>query len=194
MDAIINSMLQVVLFNLAGLYQAVRQDLNLLEIAILVGLLIAVRRRGFANRLQFFSTWEAALARMARRPALGFAAVGCAAIVVRLALIPVLPVPQPVVSDEFSHLLLADTLLHGRVANPTHQMWQHLKSLQIIQQPHYVSNYFPGHAAVLAAARLLTGNPWFGVLLLSGVCCAVIAWALAGWMPTRWALFGGLLA
>ena len=49
MDAIINSMLQVVLFNLAGLYQAVRQDFNLLEIAILVGLLIAIRRRGFAD-------------------------------------------------------------------------------------------------------------------------------------------------
>ena len=63
MDAIINSMLQVVLFNLAGLYQAVRQDLNLLEIAILVGLLIAIRRRGFANRLTFVSSWEAALAR-----------------------------------------------------------------------------------------------------------------------------------
>jgi hypothetical protein len=194
MGAIVNNVLQVVLFTLAGLYQAVRQDFNLLEIAILGVLAVLILRRGFSGRLRFVSGVEAALGRMARRPALAFAAVGGAAIVLRLALIPVLPIPKPVVSDEFSHLLLADTLLHGRVANPTHPMWPHFESLQIIQQPHYVSNYFPGHAAVLAAARFLTGNPWFGVLLLSGVCCAVISWMLAGWMPTRWALFGGLLA
>jgi hypothetical protein len=194
MGAIVYNLLQVVLFTLAGLYQAIRQDFNPLEIAILAGLAFAVWRRGFSGRLRFLSSWESALGRLARRPARACAAVGCAAIVVRLALIPVLPIPKPVVSDELSHLLLADTLLHGRIANPTHPMWPHFESLQIIQQPHYVSNYFPGHAAVLAAARLLTGNPWFGVLLLSGICCAVISWALAGWMPMRWALFGGVLA
>src|ERR1039457_1302851 len=188
MGAIVKNVLQVVLFTLAGLYQAVRQDFNLLEIAILGVLAVLILRRGFSGRLRFVSGVEAALGRMARRPALAFAAGGGAAIVLRLALIPVLPIPKPVVSDQFSHLLLADTLLHGRVANPTHPMWPHFESLQIIQQPHYVSNYFPGHAAVLAAARFLTGNPWFGVLLLSGVCCAVISWMLAGEMPTRWAL------
>src|ERR1017187_6892291 len=124
-----------------------------------------------------------------QRPWLATLVLATAFLALRLALLPVMPVPIPVVTDEFSHLLLADTLLHGRVANPTHPMWPHFESLQIIQQPHYVSNYFPGHPAVLAASRFLTGNPWFGVLLLSGVCCGVISWMLAGWMPTRWALF-----
>jgi len=194
MDSAGYNILQVILFTLAGLYQAVRQDFNVLEIAILAVLAVLILRRGFNGRLWFVSRWEAALGALARRPAIAFAVLGAAAIAIRLILIPVLPVPKPVVSDEFSHLLLADTLLHGRVANPTHPMWPHFESLQIIQQPHYVSNYFPGHAAVLAAARLLMGNPWLGVVLMSGVCCAVIAWMLAGWMPRRWALFGGVLA
>jgi hypothetical protein len=185
---------ELILFTLAGVYQGVRQDWNILEIAVLGGLAIAVVRYGYAGRLRFLAPLEAALARLARRPSLAFVAVGFAAIVIRLAIIPVLPMPRPVVADEFSHLLLADTLLDGRLANPTHPFWQHFESLHIIQQPHYVSNYFPGHAAVLAAARLATGQPWFGVLLESGICCGVIAWMLAGWMPMRWALAGGVLA
>jgi hypothetical protein len=116
------------------------------------------------------------------------------AIALRLALIPIQPVPIPIVTDEFSHLLLADTLLHGRVANATHPFWQHFESLHILQQPHYVSNYFPGHAAVLAAARAAIGNPWAGILAECLGFLLVLYWALRGWMPTRWAMFGVFLA
>src|ERR1039457_1962782 len=107
MGAIVKNVLQVVLFTLAGLYQAVRQDFNLLEIAILGVLAVLILRRGFSGRLRFVSGVEAALGRMARRPALAFAAVGGAAIVLRLALIPVLPIPKAAVSDAFRPLLLA---------------------------------------------------------------------------------------
>jgi hypothetical protein len=191
--AVFSKPIELILFTLAGVYQGVRQDFNLLELAILAALGLAIRY-GFAGRLRLFSVCEAALGCAARRPRVAYAALGFAAVALRLALLPVLPIPKPVVADEFSHLLLADTLLHGRAANATHPMWPHFESLHIIQQPHYVSNYFPGHAAVLAAARLVTGKPWFGVVLLSGLCCAAVSWALAGWMPVRWALLGGVLA
>ncbi len=72
--------------------------------------------------------------------------------------------------------------------------WQHFESLHIIQQPHYASNYFPGQALLLAAGQVALHSPWAGVL--AGCACFLLAlyWALRGWMPARWALFGVLLA
>lgn len=173
-------LVEVVLMTLAGVWQGVRQDFNLLEIALII--------------LGFWA-WKRGW-RPPRVPSLYAPGLLIAAgfVALRIALIPVLPVPVPVVSDEFSHLLLADTLLHGRAANPTHPFWQHFESLHIIQQPHYVSNYFPGHAIVLAAARAAIGSPWAGVLAESGIFLAVLYWMLRGWMPARWAQFGVLLA
>src|SRR6185295_13874560 len=72
--------------------------------------------------------------------------------------------------------------------------WQHFESLHIIQQPHYVSNYFPGQALLLAAGQVALHSAWAGVL--AGCACFLLTlyWALRGWMPARWALFGVLLA
>ncbi|MBV8068549.1 MAG: hypothetical protein JO270_01490, partial [Acidobacteriaceae bacterium] len=45
-------------------------------------------------------------------------------IFMRLLLLPNHPVPRPQIYDEFSHLLLADTLLHARLANSAHPLHQ----------------------------------------------------------------------
>ncbi|HLW75571.1 MAG TPA: hypothetical protein VKS01_01280 [Bryobacteraceae bacterium] len=177
--------LELVLVNLGGIWQGIRQDFNLFEIA-LIAIGIWLWKRG---RLPRFPKL-----RWPRRPWIAALLIACGAIALRLALIPLLAVPTPLVSDEFSHLLLADTLVHGRVANPTHPFWPHFESLHIIQQPHYVSNYFPGHAAILAAARLAMGNPWAGILAECLGFLLILYWALRGWMPARWAMFGVLLA
>jgi len=111
----------------------------------------------------------------------------------RAALLPVLPIPVPQVDDEFSHLLLADTLAHGRLANPSHPMWVHFETFFVNWQPTYASMYYPGHALWLALGQVVFGNPFWGVLLSSALMCAAICWALQGWMPPQWALLGAVL-
>ncbi len=180
-------LVEILIMTLAGVWQGIRQDFNLLEICLIAAGLWAWNKRGWRPSL-FHWTWTP------RRPWLAAVALVAGVIALRLALIPLLPVPIPIVTDEFSHLLLADTLLHGRVANPTHPFWQHFESLHIIQQPHYVSSYFPGHALVLAAGILALHSAWAGVLAECAAFLAILYWALRGWMPSRWALFGVLLA
>jgi hypothetical protein len=115
-------------------------------------------------------------------------------IVLRLLLLPRHPVPVPDIYDEFSHLLLADTLLHGRLANPPHPFHQFFETFFVLQQPTYSSIYPCGLALVLATGRLLTGIPWSGILMLSGVLCASCYWMLRGWLTPAWAFLGGLFA
>jgi hypothetical protein len=178
---------EIPIMTLAGVWQGIRQDFNLLEIALIVLGIWAWTKHGWCPRNPRW-TW------MPRRPWVAAAALIAGVIALRLALLPLLPVPVPIVADEFSHLLLADTLLHGRVANPAHPFWQHFESLHILQQPHYVSSYFPGHALVLAAGIVALGSPWAGVLAECAAFLGILYWALRGWMPPRWALFGVLLA
>src|SRR6185312_1063320 len=53
---------------------------------------------------------------------------------------------------------------------------------------------FPGQALFLAAGQVALHSPWAGVLAGCGCFLLALYWALRGWMPARWALFGVLLA
>lgn len=118
--------------------------------------------------------------------------VGCLAFAVAMTVTFVCPY-APRVHDEFSYLLAADTLLHGRLANPTPDVWQPFQSFHIILEPSYASKYPLGPGMIIALGWLAFGAPIAGSWLSAGLCSSCITWMLAGVTSRRWALFGGLL-
>jgi hypothetical protein len=120
--------------------------------------------------------------------------LGILPIALRLALLAAHPIPTPQVLDDFSYLLLGDTLTHFRFANPTHPLHQFFETLFVLQQPTYSSIYPPGQGIALAIGKLLCGNPWAGVALSIGAFCALCYWMLRAWISPGWALLGGVLA
>jgi len=144
--------------------------------------------------VSWFSRIEHAFSRLARRKSLSVAVVGLAVLLLRLAILPACPIPQPFIHDDFSFLLAAETFASGRLTNPTPAMWMHFESFHITMKPTYMSMYFPAQGLLLAAGKVLVGHAWFGLLIVTGLMCSAICWMLQAWLPPTWALLGGVLA
>jgi hypothetical protein len=138
------------------------------------------------------------VARLARRYAEKTAwcmlALGALTVALRLALLPQAGPPISSSADDGSYLLLADTLSHFRLANPTHPFFRFFESNFVLQQPSYSSIFPMGQGIALALGRAIFGHPWAGVLLSEALLCALCYWMLRGWTSAGWALAGGLLA
>ena len=157
----------------------------LVALAALIIALIPARTR--------LSPLRSAFHRVAAHRRIAIVIAGLLPVAIRLSLLGVMPVPEPSIHDEFSHLLLADTLAHGRMANPPHPMWRHFESIHILQQPTYSSMYPPAQGSFLAVGEVLFHEPWAGVVISFALMGMAVCWMLQGWLPPAWAFYGALL-
>jgi hypothetical protein len=158
---------------------------DFVELALAACLLVLVLANPAAERLA---------ARLAGRPIVCMVMLGVLPVVLRFALLPQSPVPTPNGADDFSYLLLGDTLTHLRLANPVHPMYRFFETNFVLQQPSYSSIFPLGQGLALALGHALFRNFWAGVVLSVAVMCSLSYWMLRGWTTEGWALVGGLLA
>jgi 4-amino-4-deoxy-L-arabinose transferase-like glycosyltransferase len=101
--------------------------------------------------------------------------------------------PAPRIHDEFSYLLAADTLLHGRLSNPTPPAWEALQSFHTIMQPSYASKYPVGAGLLVAIGWMVLGSPLASSWLAAALLAVCVTWMIAGVLPKRWAILGGAM-
>src|SRR5205814_10513804 len=133
-----------------------------------------------------FGALDRLLARLARRAWVAMLIVGATSLL--LAAIPTIisSPPVPYVTDEFSYLLSADTLAHGRLTNPSPPMSEHFETPHVLVRPTYASKYPIGQGAALAVGQMLFGLPIVGAWLASALACVAIVWALRAVAQPSW--------
>jgi len=171
----------------------VLRTLRVLEISLIVAAVLGAIAVIFPNALAGrFARFESALSVLALRRGRAILVLFVSVVALRLLVLPLLHLPVPGIHDEFSYLLMSDTFVHGRLANPTHPLWISFETFHVNWNPAYASMYPPAQGAALAVGQIL-GNPWLGVLLSVAAMCGAILWMLQAWLPARWALLGGMI-
>ncbi|WP_428560008.1 MAG: hypothetical protein ACP59X_15550 [Solidesulfovibrio sp. DCME] len=143
---------------------------------------------------RFFRHVEWFLGRLARNDLFAIVITFLFALTLRVAVLPLVPPGFPVIHDEYSYLLQADTFASGHLAMPPHPLWEHFQSFHVLQHPTYASKFFPGQATFLALGQKLLGHPWWGVLLSVAAMCAALVWCLRGFLSPGYAFLGGMIA
>ncbi|HEY2014857.1 MAG TPA: hypothetical protein VGH38_15220, partial [Bryobacteraceae bacterium] len=108
-------------------------------------------------------------------------------LIIRLAILAHVGPPHPHIQDEMSYLLGADTLAHGRLANPPLPLGRFFESPHVLVAPTYASKYPPGQALFLALGQVWFGTPFAGVII--GAFAMIVGFGLmfCAWVSPKWA-------
>ena len=82
--------------------------------------------------------------------------------------------PVPRINDEFSYLLMSDTLASERVSNDPPPLSEFFDTFHVLIRPSYASKYFPAQGVILAVGQKLTGRPAAGLWLGSALACGTM--------------------
>jgi MFS family permease len=82
----------------------------------------------------------------------------------------------PYLHDEFSYLIQAQQLAHGRLWMPAHSLAPFFDSFQLIVQPVYASAYFPGTALLYVPGIWLHLPPWVTSLVIAAVVAGLLCY------------------
>jgi len=138
--------------------------------------------------------WVGVANRLSLKPLWCMVILGALPVVLRLAMLHTSPIPTALGADDFSYLLLGDTLAHFRLTNPTHPMHRFFETLFVLQEPSYSSIYPLGPGLALAFGQLVFRQPWAGIALSMAAFTSLSYWMLRAWTQPKWALLGGVLA
>jgi hypothetical protein len=145
---------------------------------------VRLDRRALADSIsRGWSRAASAFVAVARRPVSAIIVVFVATFGVAMALrVAMGTAPRPMMHDELSYVLGAETFLRGRLTNPPHVMARHFETFHVLQRPTYASKYPPANALVIAAGWKLGGEPYVGVALSFALMCASLCWMLQRWV------------
>ncbi len=172
------------LLNLIGLFEYIQIPL------VLLALIISFRLPTLAS--PFFSSIERLVRRAAERPIHAMVVIILAALGLRTLVLPISGVPDPMIADETSLYLQAETYLSGVLASYFRPS-PDFETVFVNLTPHYESIYPLFRALPLALGGLVGCGFWAGVLGSMVSLCVATYWMLRAWIPSSYALAGALL-
>ncbi len=167
-----------------GIYEAWQLPLTLL--ALLIAALITKYPIGLFAKFEYF------VSIIAGRPYLSAALIAGLAACARLALSPFLGTPQPIIADEMSLMLQAQTYFDGRLANHV-SLSPDFESVFVLLSPTYASMYPVLRSFPLLAGYSLGIGAWGGVLLSMVALTVAVYWMVREWINARYAFVAALI-
>ncbi|WP_294533956.1 hypothetical protein [uncultured Rhodoblastus sp.] len=167
-----------------GIYEVWQIALTLAM--VLLALVIAKRP------VKLFSTVEVWFKSIGDRPFVAILVIVAVEIGLRVALLPLVGIQDPIASDEFSLMLQAKTYLTGHLTNKP-SLPPNFTSLSVLLEPTYSSIYPVLRSFPLLAGYIIGVGAFGGVLLSVAALAAAIYWMVRKWLGGGYAFVAALI-